>query len=175
MAKKEKKEKKEKKTKEKAQKGSGSSFKARLFLVVFILLAIAFLPTSLLLLVGMLPSMLIFVFHSRRSGFRVSTVVAMNMAGCIPFIFKLWSSDHTFEMSIEILTGRQALLVMYTSAAFGVMIDWVVTGLVSSYLYQKGVLRMKAIKKRQQVIIEQWGREVAAGLPGEKHTKEKPD
>ncbi len=156
--------KKEKKTKKsKASKGN-VALKGRLFLICFVLLGLVFLPTSMLLLVGMLPSMVAFMFSMRGSGFRASTVAAMNLAGCIPFVFKLWSLGHTFEMSVEILTGQQALIVMYTAAAFGFMIDWLVTGIVSSYLYQKGTLRMKAIKKRQKVIIGQWGRGVAAGF-----------
>ncbi len=149
------------KAKKKGKKASGKiSFRARMFLIVLILLGLVFLPTSMLLFVGMMPSIVAVFISLKGKGARASTVSAMNIAGCIPYIFKLWSGGNDFDASFDIITDSQAIMVMYTAAAFGYMIDWVVTGLVSSYLYQKGMNRMKAIKKRQQVLIDQWGREV---------------
>ncbi len=168
--KKDKKNKKEskldKKTGKKISKKGGFGWKARLFLVAFVLLALVFLPTAILLFFGMLPSMVAFFVNSRGVGARASTISAMNLAGCIPFIFKLWASGNDFEASIDILSSGQALIIMYTAAAFGYMIDWVVTGIVSSYLYQKGMGRMKAIRKRQAVLVELWGERVSGKAEG---------
>ncbi len=159
------KEKKEKVKKEKSKKTKGKlGFKGKLLLACVLAVAIAFLPTSLLLFIGMLPSFTILILGSRR-GPRASTVAAMNLAGCIPFIFKLWSGPNDFEASVDIVTDPTSMSVIYVCAAFGYMIDWVVKGIVASYLYQKGVNRMKVIKNRQRVIIENWGEEVASGVP----------
>ena len=155
-----KKEKKEKVKKSKS-KGGGLGVKGRLFMIAFVLLGVVFLPTSMLLFFGMLPSLVAVFVNQKGVGARASTVSAMNLAGCIPFIFKLWTTGNDFEASVAILSSEQGLLVMYTAAAFGYMIDWVVTGLVSSYLYQKGMLRMKEIKKRQEKLVELWGEEVS--------------
>ncbi len=160
--KKDKKDKKEDKVKDfKAKKKGSIGVKGRLFLVAFILLGLAFLPTSMLLFFGMLPSLVAFFVNARGRGARASTISAMNLAGCVPFVFKLWGTGNDFEASIDILTNEQTILIMYTAAAFGYMIDWVVTGLVSSYLYQRGIGRMKAIRKRQAVLIELWGEGVS--------------
>ena len=156
----------EKEKKQGKPKGKGIGLKGRVFLAVFILLGLIFLPTSFMVFVGMVPSMIALLF-SGRGGPRASTVSAMNLAGCIPFVFKLWSSGNDFESSVDILLDSQTLMVIYTAAAFGWMIDWVVAGLVSSYYYQKGMARMGAIKKRQKALIDQWGREVAGGLAGD--------
>lgn len=144
----------------KSTKNTGLGFRGSMLLVVLLLLGLAFLPTSLLLFVGMLPSVVAFFFRTPYS-VRASTIVAMNLAGCIPFVFKLWSSSNDFEASVRIITDLNYLSVMYMAAAFGYMIDWVVTGIVSSYQYQKGLRRMKMIKKRQKFLIDQWGRGVA--------------
>ncbi len=138
--------------------------KGTLFLVVFLIVAMAFLPTSLLLFIGMLPSLAVLIVRS-KTGPRASTVAAMNLAGCVPFIFKLWAGANDFEASVDIVTNSASISVIYVCAAFGYLIDWVVTGLMSSFLYQKGLNRMKAIKKRQAVLVEQWGEEVAGDLP----------
>ncbi len=149
---------KDKKTK---GRGQGIGMKARLFLIVIILLGVTFLPTSMLLFVGMIPSLFAFFMGARGRGVRASTVAAMNLSGCVPFIFGLWAGGNDFETSLDIISNAQNILIMYTAAAFGYMIDFVVTGLVSSFLYQKGKRRMKAIKERQKVIISLWGRGVA--------------
>ena len=157
--------------KEKAKKAKGKpgklSLKARLFMVIVILIALVFLPTSMLLFVGMLPSMVAFFVSGRGIGARASTITAMNMAGCIPFVFKLWSTGNDFEASFLIITNMRYMSIIYLSAAFGYMIDWVMTGIMSSFLYQRGVSRMKAIKKRQEVLIEQWGEGVSGKKPEE--------
>lgn len=155
------------KDKNKAKRGQ-LTFKGKLILIAFLLVSIAFLPTSLLLFIGMLPSLVILFFGSRK-GPRASTVAAMNLAGCIPFIIKLWSGANDFDASVEIVTDSLSIGVIYTCAAFGYMIDWVVVGIVSSYMYQKGLNRMKAIKKQQEKLIDVWGEQVASG------TMTKPD
>lgn len=135
--------------------------KGLLFLILFVAMALIFLPTSILLFFGMLPSMAAFFASGRGIGARASTITAMNLAGCIPFVFKLWSTGNDFDTAVETVTNMNYMSIIYMSAAFGYMIDWVMTGLVSSFLYQKGVNRMKLIKKRQEVLIEQWGDSVA--------------
>ncbi len=165
-----KKKSKEKKEKSKAS-GGKMSMKGRLFMIGFVLLGLAFLPTAMLLGVGMLPSIVALLMGRRGHGARASTIVAMNAAGCIPFILKLWSVENTFDASMAIITDTQSMMVIYVAAAFGYMIDWVVTGLVSSYLYQKGMLRMKAIRKKQEFLISHWG----DGIAGKVEALEDPD
>ncbi len=145
-------------------KRKGIGLKGRFFLAVIVVAGLIFLPTSMLLLVGMLPSLVSVLFSSKGVGAKSSTVAAMNLAGCAPFVLDLWSSGNDFEASVDILFSSQTIMVMYLAAAFGYMIDWVVTGLVSSFLYQKGILRMKDIRKRQKFIIKRWGAGVAGDV-----------
>ncbi len=147
------------------KKKKGMSLKARLVFIVGLFLSLLFLPTSMLLFVGLLPSVAAFLI-----GKRVSTIVAMNLAGCIPFVFKLWSSENDFDTSVQIFSNPNYLVVMYMAAAFGYLIEWVVTGIVASFLYQKGINRMKDIRKRQEVLIEQWGQEVSGKISSDDHT-----
>lgn len=148
-------------SKKNAGKSKGLGFKGALLLVFICISGVIFMPTTLLLMVGMAPSFVaMFVSNSGR-GARASTITAMNIAGCLPFVFKLWSGENNFNSSLAIVTDPQSIAVIYTAAAFGYMIDWFVTGIVSSYLYQKGLKRMDAIKERQKVLIENWGQEVS--------------
>jgi len=156
--------------KKSSKKGFGA--KGIVFLIVLSLAGAIFMPTSLLLFVGMLPSIVAVFVSGTGRGARASTVTAMNIAGCIPFVFKLWSGENDFAASIAIISDMQSLIVMYTAAAFGYMIDWLVTGLVSSFLYQKGIKRMETIRERQAVLIENWGQSVTGKAPVKKTSEE---
>ncbi len=176
MAKKDKKEKKTKKDKKSKNANSGKlSFKARLLMVFVLMVGLVFLPTSMLLFFGMIPSMVAFFVSGRGYGARASTISAMNLAGCIPFVFKLWSMENDFEASFKIITNMNYMSIIYVSALFGYLIDWVMTGLMSSFLYQKGMNRMKAIKKRQELLIEQWGKGVTGVVENDAGEEEKVD
>lgn len=145
------------KKKSKGKKSGGMTWKMRMYLVMIIALSLIFLPTSMLLFFGMLPTLIAFFMSAKGIGARASTVAGMNLAGCVPFVFKLWSTGNDFEASIAIITNLNYMSIIYLAAAFGYMIDWVMTGIVSSFLYQKGLARMKAIKKRQEKLKENWG------------------
>ncbi len=133
------------------------SAKARIWLAFAILAGVVFLPTSVLLFVGMLPAIVAFVVSGRSASAKVSTVTAMNLAGCVPFVFKLWSSGNDIEASLDIVTNTHYVSIIYMAAAFGYMVDWVVTGIVSSFLYQRGLKRMEEIIRRQKELKKQWG------------------
>ncbi|MGH1457128.1 MAG: hypothetical protein ACRBDI_10135 [Alphaproteobacteria bacterium] len=148
------------KSKKSAGKAKGLGGKGVLLMVCACIVGVLFMPTTVLLMVGMAPSFVAMFVSGTGRGARASTIAAMNIAGCLPFVFKLWSGENDFAYSLSIVTDSQAVMVMYTAAAFGYMIDWLVTGLVSSYLYQKGVARMKTIQERQAVLVSDWGEDV---------------
>lgn len=158
---------KEKKKKQKPKKSGKLSWKVKLFLITFLLLAIVFLPTTMLLFVALLPSVSAVFFSDRGIGARASTVTAMNLAGVMPFVFKLWSTGNDFEASFEIITNARYITIIYLAAAFGYMIDWVITSLTSSFMYQRGLRRMETIKKRQEVLVTLWGE----GVSGQKQVE----
>lgn len=163
-----------KKSKTQANQKAGSAqakkklgAKTTIMMIGLVFLGLIFMPTSFLLLVGLIPSWVAIFIGAITRGTRPATVVAMNLAGCMPFVMKLWSQGHTFENAVYIISDAQVITIIYTAAFFGYLIDWVVTGLVASYLYQKGKGRMKAIKKRQDELIKSWGEEVAGRVDDE--------
>ena len=155
------KDKKKDDDKGKKSKSGKMSWKLRLFMISAILVGVVFLPTTMIIVIGMVPTLVALLLGASGRGARASTVAGMNLAGCVPFVLKLWTSGNDFEASFDIITNTQAVAIMYTAGAFGFMIDFLVTSLVSAFLYQKGVLRMKAIKKRQAFLVSHWGEEVA--------------
>jgi len=150
-----------KSAKQKAVKNKSGSFKKTLLLLIIILSSLAFLPTSTILFVGMLPTISAFFFSINKKSSPVSTIAALNFAGCVPFVFKLWKTGHHFENTFDILTDPLTLVIIYSAAAFGYMLDWVIVGITSTFMMQKSEMRLKTILQRQEKLKEEWGEEVA--------------
>jgi len=148
-----------------AAKGKKKNANKQIFLVVGLLMALVFLPTTFVLAIGMMPTLAaIFVDRSKRKT-KAVTVGAMNLAGCVPFLLELWMEGHNFEKSFMIVTDAKAIIVMFSAAAVGYLIDWAMTGIVAAFLLQRGKARAKAIKKRQKELKERWGKEVTGDVP----------
>lgn len=134
-------------------------------LIFGVLTALVFLPSTVLLLVGMLPTPFAFLADRTKKKSKVITVGAMNLAGCAPFLFELWGAGNDFDASLDIITDPGAIVVMYSAAAVGYLISWAMTGIVANIMYRRGRAREKAIQKRQKELVERWGREVTGDIP----------
>ena len=129
-----------------------------------VLMAVIFLPSTLLLAVGMLPTLVVMLTDRSRTKIKAVTVGALNLSGCTPFLLALWANGHTLTESIEIISDSTTIVIIYTLAVFGYLVDWVVTSTVAGVLYQKGQIRQKEIKARQAELVKRWGEEVTGAL-----------
>ncbi len=142
-----------------------TSYKGQLFLIFGLVTAAVFLPSTVLLAIGMMPTLAAALVDRSRRKTKAVTVGAMNLAGCTPFLLELWYKGHSFEESAQIISQPTAIIVMYAAAAVGYLIDWALGGIVASVLYQRGNSRKKSIVQRQKDLVERWGREVTGELP----------
>lgn len=141
------------------------SMQARVFLVLGMLMAIVFLPTTTMLAVGMLPTIICSLVDKTRGMVRTMSVGSMNLSGCIPFIIELWGRGNDFESAFDYLVEPRTIIVMYFAAAMGYLIDWAMTGIVCSVMVEKAKARIRDIEKRHQALIKRWGEEVAGRIP----------
>lgn len=151
--------------KKKRKKKKELSFNGRVFLVVGMIAAVVFLPTTLMLLFGLAPSFVVAMVDRTKKKLKAFTVGAMNVAGCSPFLFELWTEGNNFAKSFEIIFDPQAIIIIYAAALVGYLVEWICTAMVSGFLYQKGLARRKAILKRQSDLKERWGASVAGNVP----------
>ncbi len=152
------------KGKKKGAKKKGG-FQKQLLLGGGILMAGVFMASTLLLIVGMLPTFVaVFVDRSKKKN-KALTVGSMNMAGCTPFLLELWSQGHSLDKAIFIISDPMAIVVMYAAAGIGYLIDWAMTGVISIILFDRAKSRKKAIEKQQEELAERWGKEVTGTMP----------
>jgi len=153
-----KKNKNKNKNKKNTKKGMG--FKGFLLMFFVVLVMVIFTPTTLILLVGMLPTLVAYVVDRSPEKNKTFTIGAMNFAGCFPYLLGLWAGENTVQVSLNYLGNPQTIIIIYMIAGLGYLINWLVTIGVSNILVQKSHLRINRIDKEKQILKDRWGSEV---------------
>ncbi|MCB1682409.1 MAG: hypothetical protein H6858_08660 [Rhodospirillales bacterium] len=157
--------------KQQKKSGEGQTKRKRLgsgytILIVSIIFSGLFsLPTALMLIIGMLPTVGAMLSSRGEQKARAISVACMNFAGCFPFLLKLWAAGRTFDTGIKIIANPVVFIIVYSMAAMGYLIDMFLAGYVASFLYQRGRARLVTIETRQQELVQRWGEEVTGKIP----------
>lgn len=140
------------------------SIQSQILLISFIIVAVLFMPTTILLFVGMMPTIGARLMDHTRERVKVFTVGFMNFAGCFPFWYQLVQKGHEMDTALQILGDSMTIIVMYLAAGAGYLIEWAVTGIMSSFMVARGKNRLLEIKRIQEEMIVKWGPEVTGDL-----------
>lgn len=130
--------------------------------VIFaLLIGAAFASTSVILLIGMVPTIVAYFVDSSKEKLKPVTVGAMNLAGCFPFVLEMWMQQGSdVGVALATILDAKTIAAIYSAALIGYMIDWAMTGLVAQVMHHRGRHRLDEIEKRQEQLILRWGPEV---------------
>lgn len=140
------------------------TWQGQLILIILVLCSVLFIPTTILLIAGMLPTIVAAYADRTKERMRAITVGSMNLAGCTPFIMELWLTEHTINQSMHLLSDPLVWLIMYAAAAIGYCIEWAVVGAVSVFTVERAQVRIKHLKNKQEELVARWGEEVTGRL-----------
>lgn len=126
------------------------------------------MASTVLLAIGMLPSLVAFFVDRSKSKSQALTVAAMNLAGCSLFLLELWTNGHTMNVTLQILSNPVNIVVMYLAAGAGYLIDWTLSGVIGGLVYQNGKSRLKSIRKDQDELVKRWGNQVKGRTSSER-------
>ncbi len=154
-----------KKNTKKNKRKNRSSWRLRCLLVAITMSSLMAMPTSIVMIIGMLPTFTAFLVDRTSERTRVLTVGAMNLAGCTPFILRLWTSGHTIDNALAIMVDPRTIIVMYCAAGVGYLIDWSVSSLMATVMVGRATSRRAQIVKQQVALVERWGKEVTGEIP----------
>jgi len=149
----------------KAQKRQKHKRKRSLIFFFSTCMAIVALPTTVFLLVGLLPTFVSFIVDRTKRKAQTMSVGALNLAACSPFLLDLWRHGNSFGMMLDIISDPINIIIMYVGALAGYMVDWTLSGLISGILYKKAEMRVKEIEKKQKELVKRWGKEVTGEIP----------
>jgi hypothetical protein len=119
-----------------------------------------FIPTAVLIMIGMLPAIVAYLIDNDRKKSISITVALMNAAGVVPFVIELWKKGQTLHTSFDIVEKPMVWLFMYGSAAMGWLIVYSVPAVVQALLSYRAKGRIDDIDKRHQALVELWGESV---------------
>jgi hypothetical protein len=130
----------------------------RLLIILTVIAAVPFLlPTLLILLCGLLPTLAAAFAERRPSRYAWICVGGLNFAGLAPWLFDLWFDHHTWDFAVQELTGVVMLLVAYGASAVGWALYLVTPPLVGTVLAMTSQKRSMALSSEQRKIVDQWG------------------
>jgi hypothetical protein len=157
--------------------GGKKNMGGRMFGMFGLIAAAVFLPTTVLLGVAMLPAIVAAIADRNRYKLKALTIGAMNLAGCTPFLISLWAHDNTITGAVTLVANPQTLVVVWMAASVGYLIDWSMSGIVSTVMTQRAGGRLKEIQKRQGELVQRWGDEVTGDIPLDRYgfRIERPD
>ena len=124
-------------------------------------LVVIFMPTVLLLAIALLPTFVAVVVDKGPKRYGGITVGGLNFSGTVPYIFDLWSRDHSVEHALRILSDVVALMMIFGSAAVGWLLYMTAPVVVVGFLSATATRRLAQMKDKQKQLIEDWGPEVA--------------
>ncbi len=124
------------------------------------------LPTVIILIGGMLPTLVAFIIDQDRERYATFCVASMNICGVFPYLLDLWIGEHTVIAAFQSLTDVFALFLILGAAAFGWVIFTAVPPVISSFLSVVAQSRVTALRTEQRKLIEEWGEAVAAHVEG---------
>ena len=122
-------------------------------------IAIFSLPTLIVFIPGMLPTMVARVCDRTEQKYATFCVGGLNLCGVFPYLLTLWTDNHEVRAAVGIISDIFALLVMYAAAGFGWLMFMAIPPVVSAFLNVLAQRRVTLLRASQEEIVKEWGPE----------------
>lgn len=149
-----------KKKKKNLKKKKGLTLGTVILIFGFLICMLLFLPVTFLLAAGMLPTLVAAAVDNEPGKNKTFTIGALNFAGCFPYLLGLLKYPNAMDAAVDYLLDPKTIIVMYSAAAIGYLLNWGATALVSSILVQRSKTRLKRIQEEKQLLKDRWGEKV---------------
>jgi hypothetical protein len=142
-----------------AKKGGGFGYKILGFLML--ILGLMLLPSSTLLMAGMIPTFVAFLTDPDRRKTSAISVGTVNICGVIPFEIQLWQGANTMAQVGLMLRHVETWAVMYGAAVIGSVIYYAVPPVVGGFIALQSAARVGELERKQAQLREAWGDDVS--------------
>lgn len=132
--------------------------------VIFAVLAVILLPTTIVVMIGLIPSAVAFFVDNSRDKFLGLTVLAMNVAGLLPAVLRLWKTGHHMDNAITVISQPTVLIMILIPSGIGWLLHFYTPQLVSKLVRKRAESRIRSLEKQQKELIEQWSVSVTNGV-----------
>lgn len=126
---------------------------------------IAALPSVIILLVGMIPTVVAYIIDLTPGRYAARCVAGMNIAGVVPFLNRLWTSTNDLPAAIGIVTDVYAWLAFYAASGVGWLLFVSLPSIVASFKTFSAKRHANALRARLEDLKDEWGEEIAGNAP----------
>jgi hypothetical protein len=133
--------------------------------VLLLPLAALLLPTTLVLLVGVLPTLAAYLVDRTPGRGLTTSVGLLNVCGTLPALAELWRGGHSMMQANAVLADPFLWLVAYGAAGLGWLVVLMLPPLLRTYYALTTEGRVKLLEQRQEHLREVWGPEVTETAP----------
>jgi len=144
----------------KIKKENNLDFQFWIFIFASLLMSVVFLASTLLLLVGMLPTIIAALIVQKKYKHKVLTIGAMNFSGCFPYLMYIWNSTDRMTSMLETLSDPLTVVVMYSAAAVGYILNHLITRLVRVFMLHNADKKLDKIEREKEKLELRWGKKV---------------
>jgi hypothetical protein len=150
------------KPKPKAAKGKAAPASGkpvnRVFIFIVLMAVVPFsLPTIMVLLLGMLPTVGAAIAERGDSRYAWICVGGLNFAGLAPWLLGLWFGHHTIEYALDLLRNVGMYLSAYGAAGAAWLLYMAMPPVVGTFAAMTSQHRASALVANQKRLVEQWG------------------
>ena len=137
-----------------------------------LLFIVAALPTVIVLLVGMIPTLAAYIIDLTPGRYAARCVAGLNIAGVVPFLNRLWASTNDLPAAIAVVTDVYAWLAFYAASGIGWLLFVSLPGFVASFKTYSAKRSANALRERLEVLGEEWGSEVTGNTVNDQKEKD---
>ncbi|MEM7197321.1 MAG: hypothetical protein AAF352_03010 [Pseudomonadota bacterium] len=133
--------------------------KFRLWIIMLLVIFMAYLPLALTLLVGMAPTVVQFLTERERRKFKARTVGYVNFVACLYVIAPSISKGPLQPLGAawELILNPTNLLIMYSSAVLGLIANIILPTIASVYIAQRQERQKRRLIKERNRLLRYWG------------------
>ncbi|MDQ7246531.1 hypothetical protein [Dongia sedimenti] len=139
--------------------------KQRPWLLISLVMPVALLllPSTLVLIPAMVPTLVARVVDPAPGRHLTITVGSLNFAGALWFMHDLWSEGQSFSAILPTLGDMLGWLAALVGAGSGWAIYSLMPIVSRSIATAKSNLRLNRVRKAQEALVEEWGDPVRGG------------
>ncbi len=141
-----------------------------LMILMLLLIGITFLPTTIIVVFGMIPTMVVAISINDTNGYASMTVGPMNVCGLIIPVIDLWKAGHEISQSFFIISQPFTWTSILVATALGWFFLYAIPPIIGGMSIVKYQMRLKDTQKEQEKLIKEWGQKVT----GKKQNKKEP-
>lgn len=118
------------------------------------------MPYAFILILGMLPGAVSWLFDRDRSKLTSVTVLALNFTALAPLLVMLWNAGGAMDYAVSIMTNTVHWVIILLSVLLGWIFAQLLPAFVVSIIMVRERGQVKRMRGRQKQLVEEWGEEV---------------